>query len=65
MSEEQPKRYRGQRGPNKVPRPRMLHVTMRLPQHVVDFYGGSSTVMRHVLTRWAEGALAPRDDRTT
>lgn len=58
MSEEQPiKRYRGQRGPNKVQKPRMKHLSVRLTQPVYDFYNGSSTAMREVLTAWAEGKL--------
>lgn len=45
---EQPKRYRGQRGPNKLAKPRMAHVTMRVPQEVVDYYG-STIKMREAL----------------
>lgn len=58
MSEEQPiKRYRGQRGPNKVKKVRMVNMSVRLPQHIHDFYNGSSPAMRAVLTAWAEGKL--------
>ena len=49
MTDEAPKRYRGQRGPNKVQRPRMPHISIRLPQEVVDYYGGSTTRMRDAL----------------
>jgi len=46
---EQPKRYRGQRGPNKVKRESMVAVSIRLPKHVVDHYEGSSVRMRNAL----------------
>lgn len=62
MSDETPKRYRGQRGPNKVPRPKMALLSLRLPQHVVDFYEGSTPRMRAVLTAWAEGRLEVKDN---
>jgi hypothetical protein len=44
---EQPER-RG-RGPGK--RPAMAHVTMRLPQYVLDYYGGDKLKMRDA---WVE-----------
>jgi uncharacterized protein (DUF4415 family) len=46
---EEPKRYRGQRGPNKVKRESMKLVAIRLPQHVVDHFGGRTPLMRAVL----------------
>ncbi len=46
---EQPKRYRGQRGPNKVKKESMVAVSIRLPKHVVDHYEGSSVRMRNAL----------------
>lgn len=46
---EQPKRYRGQRGPNRVKKESMVLVSVRLPQHVVDHYQGSSVRMREAL----------------
>ena len=49
MSDEAVKRYRGQRGPNKVPRPKMTLISIRLPQEVVDHYEGSSVRMRDIL----------------
>jgi len=62
VSDEAVKRYRGQRGPNKVPRPKMALISMRLPQEVLDFYEGSSVRMRAVLVAWADGKLVSRDD---
>lgn len=62
MSDEAPKRYRGQRGPDKTPRPKMVLLSLRMPQQVVDFYDGSTPAMRAVLTAWAEGKLVMRDD---
>lgn len=58
---EQPKRYRGQRGPGKKPKMAAL-VGIRLPQHVYEFFDGSSVAMRHVLTAWAEGRLTIKED---
>lgn len=49
MENEVPKRYRGQRGPNKVKKESMVHVSIRLPQRVIDHFGGSSVRMREVL----------------
>jgi len=46
---EEPKRYRGQRGPNKVKRESMKLVAIRLPQKVVDYYKGRTPLMRAVL----------------
>ena len=46
---DEPKRYRGQRGPNKVQKDRMKMVAIRLPQHVVDHYKNSSPAMRAAL----------------
>ncbi len=40
------------RGPDKTPRktrPKMKHLSMRLPYEVVDFFGGSTIAMREVL----------------
>jgi len=56
------KRYRGQRGPNKVPRPKMKLLSLRLPQQLVDFYGGSTVAMRDVLLAYSKGNLARTDD---
>lgn len=64
MTEDTPKRYRGQRGPNKVQKERMVLKAIRLPQKVVDFYGGSSTEMRRVLSLWASGKLALIENTT-
>lgn len=66
MSEGQPdKRPRRQRGPNKVQKPKMAHVSLRLPQHVVDFYNASTPAMRTVLTAWSEGKLVGSIDTTS
>jgi hypothetical protein len=46
---DEPKRYRGQRGPNKVRKERMKMVAIRLPQYVVDHYNNSSIAMRAAL----------------
>lgn len=46
---DQPKRYRGQRGPNKVKKECMKLVAIRLPQHVVDYYEGRTPLMRAAL----------------
>lgn len=54
MSEE-PKRKRGQRGPDAKPRKQrsktsvMQVVTVRLSPEVVEYYGGSSVRMREAL----------------
>ena len=54
MSEE-PKRQRGQRGPDLKPRKQrgttsvMQVVTIRLLPEVIKYYGGSSVRMREVL----------------
>jgi len=50
---EPPKRYRGQRGPNKVKKTTMAHITMRVPQEVVDYYG-TTIKMREALIRGME-----------
>jgi len=64
VNEEQPtKRYRGQRGPNKVPKPKMRHLSLRLPEPVYDFYNGSSQAMRDVLIAWSEGRLVGSIER--
>lgn len=46
---EQIKRYRGQRGPNKVQKPRMPTIAIRLPQDIIDYYDRSTVRMRDVL----------------
>lgn len=58
MDNEEPKRYRGQRGPDKVPRSRMVHVSMRLPAEVVDYFGGSTINMREALVKHVTKAKA-------
>lgn len=58
---DEPKRYRGQRGPNKVQKERMKMVAIRLPQHVVDHYKNSSPAMRAVLIE-AMGSKQAVDD---
>jgi hypothetical protein len=51
---EEPKRHRGQRGPNKVKKERMKLVGIRLPQHVVDYYAGCTPLMRSVLIEFMQ-----------
>jgi len=51
---EEPKRYRGQRGPNKVKKESMKLVAIRLPQYVVDHFNGSSTAMRIALIEFTK-----------
>ena len=46
---EEVKRYRGQRGPNKVKKDRMPTIAIRLPQDVIDYYERSTVRMRQVL----------------
>jgi hypothetical protein len=46
---DEPKRYRGQRGPNKIKKDRMPTIAIRLPQDVIDYYGRSTVRMRDVL----------------
>jgi len=52
---EEPKRKRGQRGPDLKPRKQrdktsaMKIVCMRLPPDVIEYYGGSSARMREAL----------------
>ena len=53
---EEVKRKRGQRGPGK--KGRMAHVTMRLPQDVVDYFGGSSIRMREALIQYVTRSRA-------
>lgn len=53
--ENEAKRYRGKRGPGKKPSLRM--VSMRLPQEVVDFFGGSTIRMREALVARMEDEL--------
>lgn len=53
---EEPKRYRGQRGPNKVKKESMKLVGVRLPQHVWDHYGNSTVRLREILVAHMEGA---------
>ena len=55
---DEPKRYRGQRGPNKVKKDSMVGVSIRLPAEVVDFYRGSSTAMRAALVKHMERTQA-------
>lgn len=51
---EEPKRYRGQRGPNKVKKESMKLVAIRLPQHVVDYYKGCTPLMRSALIEFMQ-----------
>lgn len=53
---EEPKRLRGQRGPNRVKRERMRVVGIRLPKEVVDYFDGSTTAMRAVLVTHVQGS---------
>lgn len=46
---DEPKRYRGQRGPNRVKKERMKSVSIRLPQQVLDYYDNSTVRMRQIL----------------
>lgn len=61
MTDETPKRYRGQRGPNKVPRPKMKLLSIRLPQEVVDHYNGSSVEIRKALVAAMVADLGQRN----
>lgn len=64
MTDEQPKRKRGQRGPGKVKKDCMPTVTIRVTQDVLDFfkqYEEPTVAMRKVLATWAEGRLIVRD----
>lgn len=60
MSEE-PKRKRGQRGPDAKPRKKrpttsvMQVVTIRLLPEVIEYYGGSSVRMREALEAYMRG----------
>lgn len=47
MTNEEPKRYRGQRGPGK--KPTLRNISVRLPTEVVDFFGGSTIRIREAL----------------
>lgn len=51
-----PKVRRG-RGPGK--KPRMRHITIRLPQHVVDHYGGDTKAMRDAWVKYVESLSLP------
>jgi hypothetical protein len=51
---EEPKRYRGQRGPNRVKKESMVLVSIRLPQHVVDYYKGCTPLMRAALIEFMQ-----------
>jgi len=51
---DEPKRYRGQRGPNKVKKVSMKLIAIRLPQHVVDYYKGCTPLMRSVLVEFMD-----------
>jgi uncharacterized protein (DUF4415 family) len=51
---EEPKRYRGQRGPNKVKKERMKLVAIRLPQDVVDYYKNYTPAMRAALIQFMQ-----------
>jgi hypothetical protein len=51
---EEPKRYRGQRGPNRVKKEAMILVSIRLPQHVVDYYKGCTPLMRAALIEFMQ-----------
>lgn len=48
---EQVKRYRGQRGPNKIKKEALVHMSIRLPKDVVDYYGRSSIRIREALMK--------------
>lgn len=60
MSEE-PKRKRGQRGPDLKPRKKrpktslMGYVSIRLSPEVIEYYGGSSVRMREALEAYMRG----------
>ena len=51
---EEPKRYRGQRGPGRVKKDSMKNVAMRLPQHVIAYYKGCTPLMREVLVEYMQ-----------
>lgn len=51
-----PNKRRG-RGLGK--RPAMVHVTLRLPQHVVDRYGGDTRAMRDAWVTYVENLPYP------
>ena len=53
--EPQPKR-KG-RGPGK--KPPMAHVTVRIPKHVLDHYGGDTRAMRDAWVSYVEGLSLP------
>lgn len=52
-----PNKRRG-RGPGK--KPAMRHVTIRLPQYVVDYYDGDTRAMRDAWVRHIESLLLTR-----
>lgn len=63
MTDEQPKRLRGQRGPGK--KPRMVHVTLRLPPHVVERFSTGGTLsqnIRDALTMLTEGVTCEQKE---
>lgn len=49
MIEQPVKRYRGQRGPNKVKKTAMTLISVRLPKEVVEYFEGSTIRMRETL----------------
>lgn len=53
MIEEETKRRT--RGPGKLPR--KVHVTMRIPQHVYDYYKGDITRMRDDIVLYVESKI--------
>ena len=46
-----------------MPKPKMRHLSLRLPEPVYDFYNGSSQAMRDVLIAWSEGRLVGSIER--
>lgn len=51
-----PNKRRG-RGPGK--KPAMVHITIRIPQHVVDHYGGDTRAMRDAWVSYVESLPYP------
>lgn len=51
---EEPKRYRGQRGPNKVKKESMKLIAIRLPQYVVDYFKNCTPAMRAALIQFIQ-----------
>lgn len=62
------KRYRGQRGPNKVKKPTMPLVGVRLPSHVLEHFSGFENAtgqIRRVLVEHVAGIPAYKMDQST